>query len=154
MVCCMPRIRVTLSMTEAQRGSSSQTGTPGSLLDDGFSSLRMPEGAPGFMSKVSIWLGPPHWWSRMTDLARAFFGAAVKSDGAARPRAPAAPTRNRSRRLTAAKSRQAEERFMRGAHRLPVSEHLPKNLRDSLAVGRLELTDAEEYLALIDGEYL
>ena len=53
----------------------------------GLNSPRISSGAAGFMSKVSCWLGPPHWCRKMTDFARAF---GARGSARRRPRADAA----------------------------------------------------------------
>ena len=77
---------------------------PSALDDMGLCKPRMPSGASGFMSKVSRWLGPPHWKRKMTDFARAtgFFAAlasAASSLGKDMPNMPMPPTCKRRRRV-------------------------------------------------------
>ena len=65
-------------------------------------------GASGFMSRMSIWLGPPHWKRKMTDFA---LGAILRfatvasearnSFGIVMPRSPMPPARSRVRRAIA-----------------------------------------------------
>ena len=57
------------------------------------------------MSKMSIWLGPPHWNRKITDFARgAIFAAAAVASAARRnfgidmPSSPIPPARSRVRR--------------------------------------------------------
>src|SRR5215471_19120706 len=88
------------SMTRAMRGSFSLTWTPGSDVAMGLYLPRTSAGADGFMSKVSWWLGPPHWCRKMMDLTRAFGASARRAWARPRPVRPRVPTRRRVRRET------------------------------------------------------
>jgi len=50
-------------------GNSSETATPGRLLEIALNSPRRSSGACGFGSSVSIWLGAPYRYKTTTDLA-------------------------------------------------------------------------------------
>src|SRR5712692_4002683 len=108
----MERISVALSICLASSGMTSLSEMPGTIDLIGLNSPRTFEGASGFGSQISMWLGPPWRKTRMTDLARpqpdlplALSGAeaalACKRRTSARltPRMPAPPTRRNSRRL-------------------------------------------------------
>src|SRR6266700_3877396 len=108
----MERISVSLSICLASSGMTSLSEMPGTIDLIGLNSPRTFEGASGFGSQISMWLGPPWRKTRMTDLARpqpdfplALSGAeaalACKRRTSARltPRMPAPPTRRNSRRL-------------------------------------------------------
>ncbi len=56
----MLRIKLYLSDRAASRGRCSQTKVPGTFDRIGRNSPRNCEGASGFMSNVSSWLGPPN----------------------------------------------------------------------------------------------
>jgi hypothetical protein len=60
-VCVMDRISVTLSMIFATRGRRSHTWIPSALEAIGLYGPRIPSAAAGFMSNMSMWLGPPNW---------------------------------------------------------------------------------------------
>src|SRR5262245_17922674 len=66
--------------------------------------LRIVSGAPGFMSKVSKWLGPPHWNKKITDFARGLIAlgssTARNSLGIDSPNIPSPPTFNKWRRTS------------------------------------------------------
>src|SRR4051794_6920967 len=68
--CVTDRTTLTLSITRASRGNSSQTSSPGTTEGIDPSSPRTSTGAPGFGSKVSNWLGDPYRYSRMQARAR------------------------------------------------------------------------------------
>jgi hypothetical protein len=61
MVWVMLRTSVTLSMTFATRGRCSETWMPGTFDGMGLCGPRIASGASGFMSNMSMWLGPPNW---------------------------------------------------------------------------------------------
>src|ERR1041384_4763286 len=77
---------------------------PSALDETGLGGLRIESGASGFMSNMSIWLGPPHWKRKTTCLSRGFgpfFAAAAWSSlGIVRPSRPAPPTLRAQRRLS------------------------------------------------------
>src|SRR3982750_4526319 len=83
---------------------------PGTLVLMGLNSPRMLDGASGFGSQMSIWLGPPCRKTIITDLAELNPRAPSKRDAACkfchwkkfarfRPNRPTEPTRNSSRRV-------------------------------------------------------
>src|SRR5438309_1908926 len=69
MVWYSERTNVTLSATDAIFGRCSQTLTPDALVSIGLNSPRMPSGASGFRSHMSIVAGPPGSQTMMTDSA-------------------------------------------------------------------------------------
>ncbi len=95
MVWVMLRISVTLSMILATSGSRSVTCKPGTTVATGLCGPRMPSGASGFMSNMSMWLGPPNWKRNMTVLARTGGAAAVLFSSAANKRGSERPSRPR-----------------------------------------------------------
>jgi hypothetical protein len=91
----------------ASRGKCSQMVSPGTSVAIDLNSPRMPSGASGFMSNVSMWLGAPVKKTRMTDFARGFGCTPCDAATAARPatsdevptpRNPENPTCKNSRR--------------------------------------------------------
>src|SRR5262245_14902176 len=89
----MLRMIASLSAICAWRGSSSQICMPGVFVAIGLNSPRISAGASGFMSYMSMWLGPPLRRTMMTDLARGAFSSARSRSRSAsiippRPRLP------------------------------------------------------------------
>src|SRR5713101_4354829 len=66
----MERISVALSICLASSGMTSLSEMPGTIDLIGLNSPRTFEGASGFGSQISMWLGPPWRKTRMTDLAQ------------------------------------------------------------------------------------
>ena len=105
-------------------------GEPGQVLGDrqgpavpvaiGLNSPRMPSGASGFMSNVSICEGPPNWWRKMRCLARARDRRRASRRhrsqvGRFRPAIPADPARSKARRERAARVGSIMNRGMPGS---------------------------------------
>src|SRR3989442_6356087 len=63
----MERISVALSICLASSGMTSLSEMPGTIDLIGLNSPRTFEGASGFGSQISMWLGPPWRETRMTD---------------------------------------------------------------------------------------
>ena len=61
-------------------GQCSVISTPGARVAIGLNSPRIPSGALGFKSNVSIWLGAPVRKTRINDLARGDSAAGAASD--------------------------------------------------------------------------
>src|SRR5436305_1734554 len=70
----MLRTTASRSARPASFGRCSHTWTPGTLVATGLNSPAL--GVPGFMSKVSVWAGPPAIHSRIQALRYAVGGAA------------------------------------------------------------------------------
>src|SRR5438445_2859121 len=105
----MERMSVTLSIWSASMGMTSVTSMPGTLVLIALKSPRTLDGALGFGSQISIWLGPPCRNSMITDLAapkalgfESVLAAAEafqeRNSGRFNPSRPAPPTRINSRR--------------------------------------------------------
>src|SRR5579883_273914 len=97
----MHRMTAYLSAIAARFGSFSHRASPGTLVWVAPYQPRTLSGASGLGSNVSWWPGPPHWWRKMTALARALGAAravAVSSCGKVRPSRPVPPTVRRERR--------------------------------------------------------
>ena len=92
-----------LSAHLAMLGINSPIWVPGTLVGIGRNSPRISEGALGFKSYMSMWLGPPNIHKRMQFTSR--FGLAVccarKTCGRLKPSADNPPKRSASRRETA-----------------------------------------------------
>ena len=118
MVWCSVRITVHLSMCRAMRGRCSQISMSGQEVRICPCGERYSFGASGFMSRMSIWLGPPHWNRKMTDLALgaivSFFAVASEarnSLGMVRPSSPMPPARSSVRRAMAVSRKPWQDGF-------------------------------------------
>ena len=96
-----------LSMIFALIGRCSQIWMPGTFVEIGLNSPRYSAGAFGFMSHVSIWLGPPRIHKMITDFSRDTdcpFAAAAASRlnncGSVKPAMPSTPALTNPRRLS------------------------------------------------------
>ena len=78
-LCETLRTTASLSSLRASSGRCSQTRMPGSAVGMVLNSPRMPSGASGFGSNVSMCDGPPKRSSRMTALAGARCGALAEA---------------------------------------------------------------------------
>src|SRR5438105_3412549 len=85
-------------------GRCSEICTPDTLVAIGLNSPASL--VPGFMSKVSLWLGPPSIHKRMHDLVFARASAARAASGASQPDSDGASTPSDDRRR---KSRREKE---------------------------------------------
>ena len=149
---------VTLSMTWARLGNSSQTFRPGTLEAMQPSSPRISTGASGLGSNVSIWLGDPYMNSRMHDFAWPNPWSPVveaRAAGSNSPACPAPPSPSPSKPKRAdvqeiSPGQPITEPFrttQNANHRPPRSnEHLPRRIRDTRAVFKLyaKLSDIHE----------
>ena len=106
----MERMSVTLSICCAIIGIVSLSQTPETFDLTGLNSPRMFDGASGFGSQMSMWLGPPWRNSRMIDFAAPnpfpLFSTLLaaeafhwRNSGRFRPMMVAPPTRRSSRRV-------------------------------------------------------
>src|SRR5262249_37245328 len=99
------RIRQVLCTHLAVRGRCSQICRPGSEVAIGLNSPRISAGACGFMSNMSMWLGPPSRLNMMTERALPRGGvsppvARNRRGKVQPPNSAKAPTRSSSRRVT------------------------------------------------------
>src|SRR5437868_10618273 len=97
----MPRKIAAWPMIVAILERCSEISMPGTLVLIGLNSPASL--VPGFMSKVSLWLGPPSIHSRMHDFVLAFVSAARAASGASHPDSdgvsmPSDESRRKSRR--------------------------------------------------------
>ena len=103
-----------LSMIFALIGRCSQIWMPGTLVEIGLNSPRYSDGALGFMSQVSIWLGPPRIHRMITDFCRdgdwplaAAAASRLSNSGNASPAIPSTPAFTNPRRLNASVRRKS-----------------------------------------------
>src|SRR5260221_14225314 len=110
----MPRKIAAWPMMVAIFGRCSEISMPGTLVLIGLNSPASL--VPGFMSKVSLWLGPPSIHRRMHDLVLARVSAAWAASGASQPEIDGASTPSDDRRR---KSRRGKELNMGLPHITP-----------------------------------
>ena len=89
-------MRLVLCIHLAVLGRCSQICKPGSEVAMGLNSPRTSAGAWGFMSNISIWLGPPSRLNRITDLALPGYrlllcSLALRKPGVVRPKRDSPP---------------------------------------------------------------
>src|SRR5687767_9634065 len=113
MVWYRERTTVSLSATAAVFGRCSLQRTPAAFVLISWKAPRMPSGASGLVSHMSMVAGPPASQTRMTLLAFALglsvpfsfaLASAARKDGSDRPSRPAAPTWRKSRRWNPSQS--------------------------------------------------
>src|ERR1044072_2266803 len=99
-----------LSASFAWSGSISEISMPETFVLMGLNSPRISEGASGFMSYMSMWLGPPPRQIMMTDLSRFPGGTAPsalsrRNGGSVNPPSASAPVFKKLRRESPSQNR-------------------------------------------------